>query len=407
MLEHDWDHFDELVQALAARASDSTGLDSVRIRTKLLKLFEAAAGKSLTFDYLTSLSDNEVSPREQFGRKLAWTLQHALASKVWCVNSRILSHRADRLYSPIVEQLKMAGLHAGSNRLQQFARHIRDLGTQVHGTIDAVLVSRDCSTIYVAKGCTFRSALSTLGHTQRGPLIRVGGGSLWDPSQRLIEKPFVDAAACRSLVLAWGLLKDTFNHLTVIPIYSIIDEVDATWQFQIHTLEEPWWSQFPGRRVAIDRFPILRSSFDMIDSFREDPDAFNHLPRWVQDSPLYSIPPDRPARSLMNLDILQREQGGNQREVVPIKASVLAEEIGRRFDLFYTKDAKRHDLLHLTRRGLVHKHPENRFSITPLGLARHHLAVAVAQGGARPEFAQETLKKIYRQAELLWKFRNL
>jgi hypothetical protein len=407
MVEHDLDYLDELIQALSARAAESSGLDNVRLRTKLLQVFEEAKNTPLTFDYFTSITGAEVSAKEQNSRKISWVLQHALGAKVWCVNSKLLGVSNRKLYSPVVEQIKRIGIHHRADRLRAFQNQVSRHEYKLHTTVDAVLVSQDYKTLYVVKGCTI-SSLS--GGQKNKPLrqsIGAGGVLLWDPTDRIIAEPVVDAEACRTLVLAWGMLKDSFNHMTVVPAYCIVDDFNAGWHFQLHSLEEPCWNQFKDSRVSLSSFPVVTSSLKFLDRFREDVDCFNTVPSWMTETPLYAAPPDRPARSLMNLDVLQREQAGNQREIVPVQAGHLGDEVSRKFDLFYTKDMRRHDLLHLTRRGLVAKHLGNSFTITPIGLARYHIALAMARGETGPDFAEKVLNRVYDQAALVWKNRNL
>lgn len=407
MNEHDWDHFDELVQAVAARASVSAGLDDVKIRTKLLRLFEEARQQSLTFDHLSTLTESDTSAREQVCRKISWLLQHALKAKVWCVNARLLSSRADRLYSPVIEQLKRIGLHSVKERLQAFQDHVRRLNQRLHTTVDAVLVSTDYRTVYVVKGCTISSLAGGIEQKRVRQALSVGGETLWDSPDRIIPAPIVDAEACRTLVLAWGVLKDTFNHLDVVPLYCIVDDFSAGWHFQVHDLTGVYWGRLQERKVSLADFPVSVSSLNFLGAMRENSDVFNALPNWFTASPLYCVPPDRPARSLMALDVLHREQAGNAKEIVPVRDLRLAQEVDRQYDLYYTKDMRRHDLLHLTRRGLVAKHPGNTFTITPLGFARFYMAVAMAHGATPSAFAQTALSRVVQQAELVWKHRNL
>jgi hypothetical protein len=407
MIEHDWDHFDELVQALAARTSDHAGLNDVKLATKLVKLFDDAQNKKLSFDYMTAITASEVSAREQICRKMAWLLQHALKAKVWCVNSRLLSVKSGKRYSPVIEQLKQIGIRSVANRVEAFDALARTQGSKIQTTVDSVLLSPDFSKLYVVKGCTISSITGSVGNRHGGQAVRTGVGTLWQAPDRVISDPIVDSDACRTLVLAWGVLKDTFNQLEVIPVYCVIDDFDGGWHFQAHDLSIPFWKQFEAPRTSLSSYPILTQSLEFLPQLTADPDAFNSLPDWASGTPFYHIPPDRPARSLMILDVLQREQAGNPLEIVPLREGFIAEQISERYDLFYTKDMRRHDLLHIQRRGLIQKHPGNSFSITALGLARFHVAVAMALGAIHPDFSQKILSRITRHAELTWKLRGL
>jgi hypothetical protein len=399
MIEHDADFLDMLVNAFAARA-EGTGIQDMQLRARLANQINSAKGQPLTFDYLTTITGAESSPKELTDRKIAWLLQHALPAKCYCVNTKIATIGTSKASSHLVTQMEMLGFQGQSSRTRAIYEEARSRAPKMHTTVDALLLSDDRRTLYVVKGCSF-SAIA-------GERVRYEGAlteTLW--ARKLITNPVVDSAACRGLIAAYGILKDKFPQLEVVPLFCIVDDVDAGWHFQAHDLSGTCWKTFEKPYTSIAGLPIRTSSLNFLRELKADSDFFNAIPEWATEDPLRLLPPDRPVRSLMIVKALLGHQVEHSTEVVPMSGARLAQEIARTYDFNYPKDMRRHDFLHLIRRSLISLHPRSTYVVTPLGLMKYYILLAMHNKNLPNDFAENVLDKLTRQSRFVWKLCGL
>jgi hypothetical protein len=406
MTERYGDFFDELVGLFSLRAAHHVGMTDAKVVTALRQIFAEALGTGLTSDDLDKLLAAEAPSRDRVASKVAWTISHALDAKVWGVNLQLTSERDGLASSPLLQQIERAGVTVADCNWRRSYDSFKALRPRWQTSVDALAVSHDRRCIYLVKGATFSSVRNLQ------PRLAVVGGSktLFNPGDRLLLNVHAPADALATLLLATTIVQGRFGDARVVPVFAVVDDIDAGWQFEAIDVSDATLRMLPKKApVCLDGFPVIASSLKFQDALREDPDFLNRTAASTAISPLYSMPPDRRARSLMILDVLRSEQAANEKEVVPVSPSRIREVVGERFDLHYPVDMARHDLLACDQgRQLIARVRGSgpRYTATPVGLARYYWAI-MKLSNPPAGFVDSVMDKIFHHAELVWKARGL
>lgn len=405
------DFFDDLVNLFSMRAARHMGVTDAKVVTSLRAIFSQARGNGLNHDDLDQLIDAETPNRDRVSSKIAWTLSHAIDdSKVWGVNLQLTSTRpsANRLTSPLLNQIERAGVTVCDSNWRRNFEHFKNLRPTWQKTLDAIAISSDRRTVYIAKGTTF----SSLQRESRKLAVVGGGANLFTSKENLLENVSADASCLSSLLLARQLVESRFGseQFTVVPLFVVVDDIDAGWNFEATDLRTLWLRDVPkSGTLCIDSYPKFASSLKFVDDLRIDSDFLNRMPASNVTQPLYLMPPDRRARALMILDVLTAEQREHTREIVPLAPSTIRKLVQERYDIEYPTDMARHDLIACEQgRQLITRMRGMgpRYTMTPVGLARYYWAICKLT--TPPEnYVDMVMDRIFHHSELAWKARAI
>lgn len=405
MFEKFEDNFDELVSLLSMRSAARVGFTDERVVTSIRQVLAQASGTGMSSDALDDLIDPETPDRDRVSSKVAWHLAHEVPGKVWGVNLQLRSTRGQVEKAPILNQLSRAGMANSSQNWQRPVDALRRFRSDWKNSVDAIAVSTNRSTIYIACGATYGS----LKRESRSIAVSGGNTNLFTSGKRLLCNVFVPVGTCATLVLATQQVRARYPLANVMPLFFVVDDIDAGWQFEAVDLSSLVLREIPqSGRLCIDKFEPFSSSVAHKESLAADPDHLNKLPRaWESQSPLYMMPPDRRARGLMIIDVLLKEQRANPKELVPVEPSSIRRLVQDAFDIEYPVDMLRHDLIAceqgrrlITRvRGMG-----PRYSVTPVGIARYYWAL-LKMLPVNSVNIDTAMDKIMSHSELVWKAR--
>jgi hypothetical protein len=400
------DNFDELVSLLSMRSAASVGLTDERVITSIRRFLSQAVGTGMSSDALDDLIDPETPDRDRVSSKVAWHLAHEVPGKVWGVNLQLRSTRKQCETSPILNQLQRAGMSNQCANWERSVAALRQFRGDWKNTVDAVAISNDRSTVFVACGATYGS----LKREARSIVVSGGSTNLFTTGKRLLCNVFVPASTCATLVLATQYVRARYPNANVIPLFFVVDDIGAGWQFEATNLSKLVLRDIPQRgRLCIDQFDSFSSSVAHKDALAADPDHLNKLPSlWYGHSPLYMMPPDRRARGLMIIETLLKSQYANPKELLPVEPAALRRMVQQHYDIEYPVDMLRHDLIACEQgRRLITriKGMGPRYCVTSVGVARFFWAV-LKMAPINSYNIDAVMERITSHSELVWKARS-
>lgn len=361
-----WPYFDHLVQSFSSAYVYADRLPV--LEDELAKSCLRLSNQEPTIDDF----ENFIAPQsliDRVSRKLAWTCQHALNARAWCVGQKIINTRGDSVFSPLVRQIERLGVPPVVGDLTSFADWRTLARVRPKGKLDAMLVSLGSRTIYLVNGCSYSQAKKRARNLKLGESRK----SLFGEERRYLTGVVADPRAVASLLLARAIVEASFEGFSVVPAYIVVDDPDCGWNYQAFDLRTLRGERVSSDDFDLDDFPVLRSSIDDQAVFDADSDSFARLPRWGGEDPLECSPLDRTTRVIMILDALWRHQSGDNGALRFIPATQLATEVQDQRRLEYPVDLRRHDLedsLHGNPLIQRRKSGENDYALTPTGFAR-------------------------------------
>ena len=394
--EFDWDHLHELIDAFSVASVYGSNVKDLEL--KILEVFEDAAGAPPTMDDFTTLLDTSIRSKEAVSRKVAWVAQHCLGSRAWCVGQKIFLGR-NPVSSPLVQQVKRLHIEPRGIDLGYWQNFSARQGFEVQTKVDAILVDIPNNTIFIVKGCSYTQA------RQQSPrlVLHSGGDSLFGPKDRVLANLEAPNGAVAALITAYAVMQASFAHMSVRPIYLVVDDPDCGWHFQAHDLGDVCMRDLKSGPLCLDEVPIVCSSLS------ERGPSLVHLPKWHEADFLSKSPVDRPSRALMLLQAIWERQLQNDGELIPASATDLAADVQARYSVEYPVDLRRHDLEDCLRAGgLIRRtrYAENSYAITPTGIGRYFIMKKKFFGRANPDLGLTAIRRMSHQSSLWAKYQR-
>jgi len=393
---------ENLLEMVRAYAAITTYLPQYpELATQIVAAYNAAAVEPVTFEGISKILRAKSGSKEAVSRRVAWLSQHILHNQARCVSYPIVQHRdqpingeIDRQYhSPIVEQVATSlGLEAEPVNYNNFMPLFDN--SHFVNRIDAVVVDvADEITVYCVKGCLASQLPS--GHLQMAaPVATQQLFSCWDENLKQVPQVKVPSQHIRALILASWILGSAFKGLRIVPVYVVVDDPDAGWNFQAHRLDfaKPCLQDVRGSSFDVSPYPVLESSVAYTVQ-GIDVSLLERVPEIPVKNPLSSLPVDRATRCNMLLNVVWASQACSER-LEAITVSALRERTEELYLISYPVDLLRHDLEDcLERQNLLMRphEPTKAYALTPESVA--HILLL------RRQFARDRTAMNYSDAD--------
>lgn len=393
------EHFDELVECYAIASAYTDRLDD--LEREIVTIAENLTTQIPCIHDFSNLLESRMSVSDERIRHTAWLMQHVYGCRAWCVNQSICLKKSGKkgFESPLVDQVRKLGIVSKPIDYRKVYMKTDRLGSMAIRKIDAMLVDRRTSTIYVVNGqCDMQTR--RFSRTLR-----------FDESFETLfgnEDRFIINARCRSsmaqaLVTAKHVLEAALPSYTVKCILALVADPECGWRFQCHDVTRISRRALRARWIDLNDQPVDKTHHDFKDLLEQDGDPVSSLPRGPnRDDYLRSAPVDRPIRSMMILNLLLTQQQQTPGRLAIVRAQEIALKVAFEYGIAYPRDMYRHDLLELERARLVKRarNKENAYGLTPKGIGRVYLMEL--KFDPRTERDAESLLEATREQARLW-----
>jgi len=404
--------FNSLDAMIDAYAAVSAYVEHVpELEQQITDAYIAATQSEPEFDSYNSLIGRGGAYKEYWSRQVAWVSQHILGNRSYCVGNYVLIKKGDKYQSPLIKQLELLGWESDSSTItKNFYEEYQSSGAAKR--IDAMVVDRRNSTVYIIAGYQFEAAavkgkrIDDLPLFQENPEVK---GEFHLAARRSLT---------RSVLLTHDLLKRAFPKCNVVPVIAAVDEiysglnqvfVDIS-SLAIRESREETKSLKSRTLVSLGACTVLNPCKTQGNRY---PDRVRFLPKWPVADKLNLLPVDRATRCLMLLSILWKRQKTAPEKLATMRATSLGKEIQSVYGVSYPDDLRRHDLEDcLERTGLIERpaFEGNAFALTPRGVARVLLSRRMLTGQTDLETDEDlrthVLHHIYSHAELWATYRR-
>jgi hypothetical protein len=384
--EHISDHIDRLFDKVAAAAEFRLRLPEAI--DDCLRIVAQARSEQPAFAELGRIMGPRVRSHDVVLRKNAWIAQHALGERFCCVGNYIVFRRRARrgskaqfrYESPLIDQLDMQGLLLSPHSLEKTYQQIEQNTSLLK--IGGMAVDAPNSTIYLLHGLSYSQARRLrpslgLSRSKSGATL-----PLFGHEDRPLSGSAIPMQMANAIAIGADLLRSAVPGFRVVPVAMISADPDAGWGYQIHDLSE-FRPQGRGVRLLdLDEHPLISSSLSQNRLPARD---LEQLPRQLAGREiLRAAPVDRATRSFMVLTVLWDLQQSQPSRLAFMSVKRIAEEVGRRFGVVYSRDLHRHDLEDcLQALGYIeepHYHP-GHYAISHRGVGRLCMFMASTGGG--------------------------
>jgi hypothetical protein len=367
--EINYDTFDRLIEAYATVVAYQERLP--RLEQDITSTAEAITATPPSLDDFRLFFANRSGVKEETIRRMAWMSQHLCGGRAWCVGQKIILRRKreTQVISPLLQQLKRLGYQVDNRPLEGFGDLWTQLDREKHERVDVMAVNQRTGELLLIKGQRYSRTLKVSKRLWDSP----PQATLFRQENRFLHNVLGEGNAVRSLLFARDLLHQCCPTLSVRPLFLVLSDDSASWNFQAFDLSAERFSSITDRRTSLDAYPTAFTHFDFASHLDADGDFFGTLPSLSGQDVLRAAPADRPTRCLMVMNELWDRQVGRKERLASHSQGILARAVEERYGIEYPVDLYRHDFEDCLERGRFLQRSfvkPSQFALTPKGVAR-------------------------------------